>query len=348
MQPPTHPRSRPARERWIARAGLWCLAAGLVAGVAGPCGQALAANPASPQKPALPPLPPPPLLPPPRNPVDALRHLLALSPAGREAALASRSEAQRTYLRKRMGEFDAGTATERELMLRSLQLRYYLLPLMKTSPGDRAPQLRAVPAEDRDVIEERLKAWDRVPLDEQKDLLQNEDALRCFPRFETNNPARQAELLQNLPPEQRTKLEQDLARWHAYPVEQRERMYSQFQQFFSQSSRERTRTLEVLPEGERRQAQRTLETFQKLPAEQRAKCLAAFQKFSTMSSADRERFLRNAARWEAMSTDERQAWRELVAKMPPLPPGLGAPPLPPIPPPMARPPVVSNATPLQP
>jgi len=63
----------------------------------------------------------------------------------------------------------------------------------------------------------------------------------------------------------------------------------------------------------------------------------SFEKFATMSLAERQEFLKSAERWSAMSPNERQSWRNLVARlqsMPPLPPGLGVPPLPRLPPPL--------------
>jgi hypothetical protein len=313
------------------------------------------ATPAAPAKSTpLPPPPPPPLPPPPRNPVDTLRQLLAMNAAERAAALERKPAKQREYLEQRLRDFDALTPAARELQLRSLQLRYYLLPVLKAAPANRAAQLRVIPAEDRKVIEARLEEWDRLPASHQRELLQNENTLRCFPRFETNSPAQQAAALAGVSPERRQQVEEDLVRWRAYTPAQRERMYDHFQQFFALSARQKEKTLKVLPEAERQRMLLTLRAFEKLPSEQRARCIAAFQKFSAMSSADRARFLQNAARWEAMTDAERDAWRDLMARMPPLPPGLGAPPMPPMPPApnrlttLPQTTAVSNAQPAQP
>ena len=50
-----------------------------------------------------------------------------------------------------------------------------------------------------------------------------------------------------------------------------------------------------------------------------------------MAPEERTRFLRNAARWQEMTPTERKTWKELVTKLPPLPPDFNAPPMPPAP-----------------
>ncbi len=298
---------------------------------------------------SLPPAPPPapPRLPPARNPVATLRELLAQTPAQRQIALAGKTEAQRRYLNQRLREFDALDPAQRELRLRLLQLRYFLLPLMRSDASNRVEQLRAVPEEDRQLIADRLRQWDRLPPQQQQQLLQNEQTLRYFPNFETNTPAQQAALLGGFSAQWRRQLEGDLNRWRAYSPEERQRMSAHFQQFFSLSARQKARTLDTLSPAERRQMSDAMKGFENLPAERRAKCIEAFQRFSAMTEAERVTFLANAARWEAMSPEERQAWRQFTARLPPSPPGLGLgspmPPLPPAPP-SRPPPVVATDT----
>ena len=67
-----------------------------------------------------------------------------------------------------------------------------------------------------------------------------------------------------------------------------------------------------------------------------------------MAPGERIQFLKNAARWDAMTSHERQLWRELVHTLPPMPPGFpsGLPPMPPgfeqgMPPPPPLPPNVT-------
>src|SRR5262249_20694609 len=64
---------------------------------------------------------------------------------------------------------------------------------------------------------------------------------------------------------------------------------------------------------------------------QRAECLRSFEKLAGMEPEDRQEFLKSAKLWEQMTGTERQAWKDLLTKLsrlPPVPPGLGFPPVP--------------------
>jgi hypothetical protein len=55
----------------------------------------------------------------------------------------------------------------------------------------------------------------------------------------------------------------------------------------------------------------------------------SFQRLAAMSPQERASFLRNANRWRQLSSEERATWRELVSKVPPMPPEpVPAPPVP--------------------
>jgi hypothetical protein len=83
-----------------------------------------------------------------------------------------------------------------------------------------------------------------------------------------------------------------------------------------------------------------LRRFEQLPAAERVQCVQAFARFASLSLEERRQFLKNAERWQMMSPDDRQNWRELVQTLgtvsPPVPPGMRrfapAAPLPPAPP----------------
>src|SRR5687768_15744779 len=49
------------------------------------------------------------------------------------------------------------------LRLRTLELRWHLLPLLSAAPSNRVVRIQAVPERDRPLIEERLRLWDRLP-----------------------------------------------------------------------------------------------------------------------------------------------------------------------------------------
>ena len=276
-----------------------------------------------------------PPLPVPRPPIEYFRELLSLSPAERERALAEKPDEQKKILLAKFKEYEAMNAEERELRLTVTELRWYLAGLMRIKPADRAERLNKVPAEKRPLVEERLRRWDELSDEHQKEFLDNEMTIQYFLRLQSSTPEQQTNLLQAIPAPYRQKLETDLAQWRSLPSEQRDRMCDRFQQFFELNPKEKQKTLGALSEAERSQMEKTLQTFQKLPPEQRRHCIVSFRKFARMSAEERNQFLKKAGVWENMSASDRKAWRELVNKlpqMPPLPPGLKfEPPLPPSP-----------------
>jgi hypothetical protein len=130
-------------------------------------------------------------------------------------------------------------------------------------------------------------------------------------------------------------LERGIQQWDAMSEGQRRSTLNRFNQFFQLTPPEKQKALETLSEPERRQIEKTLQTFGSLPPAQRAQCIRSFAKFTSLSLEERQQFLKNAERWKLMSPGERQAWRQLVNRLPPpLPPGVrplprGTPPLPP-------------------
>ena len=97
-------------------------------------------------------------------------------------------------------------------------------------------------------------------------------------------------------------------------------MSDQFRQFFELSDQQKKKILGTIPASERQQMEMTLAKFEGLPQEMRQKCINSFTKFASMSAEDRAEFLKNAEHWESMTPTERRAWREVVNKLPPLPP----------------------------
>ncbi len=118
------------------------------------------------------------------------------------------------------------------------------------------------------------------------------------------------------------------------PPEKRQQMYNNFQRFFELTDTDKQKTLNVLSPVERQQMLRTLQAFQRLPKSRRDECLQSFGRFASMTGEERQGFFKNAERWKELSPAERQAWRNLVNRFPPLPPmppELGGPPMPPMP-----------------
>jgi hypothetical protein len=263
----------------------------------------------------------PPMLTKSKSPVDLFRELLAMNPANRENFLTNRPAANRARILAKVREYEALDANERELRLRATELRWYLLPLLHTSPTNRATRLAAIPDDLRPLIKTRLQRWDILPPPLQQEFFESERALRYFSHVDpTNRPP-----MPLMPPGP------GLARGKPLSEEQRQKMAAQFNQFFELTPAEKKKTLNTLSAAERQQMEKTLETFGRLSLPQRQKCLRAFTEFAGLSASEKQEFLKNAQHWSQLSPKERQAWRDLVTHVPdwpPLPPKL-MPPLPP-------------------
>ena len=273
------------------------------------------------QNPALPPNASARLMPPaPKAPVEYFRELLAMNPADLENALAAKPGDHQTVLRQKLAEYQALKPEERELRLRLLELRWHLLPLMRMAQDSRAARLAMVPVRDRVLIEARLKQWDQLSPELQKEFLENENTVYYFLQLQSSSPEQQETLWQSFPAERRQKMEAELAAWRALPPEKRDRMCNQFQEFFELDPRERTKTLNVLSDADRQRLEGALAAFRDLPSAERKQCIEAFRKFANLTGEERNQFLRNAERWQKMSAAERSIWRELVQRVPPMPP----------------------------
>ena len=281
-----------------------------------------------------PPPPPvsPPRPPPAQTPVDRFRGVLGMAAAERERFLADRSPGHREYLQARLAEFDALDATDRELRLQLLTLRHYLLPVLRAEAANRADLLRRVPVAYRELVTDRLAAWDRLPPDQQRELLASESVFAGLPLLDAAGQAARRTDLSGLPASERLRLEAELDRWEDTPPADRARITSQFQTFLTLTERERARTLSRLDASDRERAGRLLQAFGELAPDQRSLSFAALQRLSALPPRERERFLLNAARWQAMAPEERAAWRRLKSKLPPPPPGLIENPPPALPP----------------
>jgi hypothetical protein len=265
----------------------------------------------------------------PKTQVTYFRELLSLSPNELDRALASIAEPARKRLQAKLQEYAALSPDERDGRLRATELRWYLAPLMRTPPTNRIAQLALVPEDYRTLVEERLKLWDLLAPETQRQLQASEWTLRYIVQLQSATGFRQAGATNDLTLSQREKLEQQLDSWLALPPGERERMCDRFQQFFELSPREKEKILGALTDAERGGMDKTLQAFEKLPSEQRSLCVNSFRKFANMTPEGRAHFLKNAGRWKQTPPDDRESWRTVVTKLPPLPPGFGEPQLPP-------------------
>lgn len=206
-----------------------------------------------------------------------------------------------------------------------MELRWHLLQLMSMAPSNRALRIQGLPERDRPLIEERLRLWDKLSPEQQRDVLECEPALQAYASTGRMSASSMVSPLSTNQQERINKSTTYLINLHP---EKRAELYQNFQEFFELSEKEKAKALDsihTLSDAERRQMERTLVTFEKLPRAQREQCIEGFQKFTALSAEEQGLFMRSAARWEAMSPRERQIWRSLVrgkaVPQPPLPPG---------------------------
>lgn len=281
-------------------------------------GSLLAAPAPMPQ--ALPPVPP--------SPIEQFRQWLRLSPGDRQTALAEWPAAKRAVILAKLQAYEALPADERERRLRMLELRWYMRPLMDLPPAERNEQVALVPPRLQQLVRERLEQWDRVDPSTRKQMLEREESRELVTNYfiQLQRGRSQEEVLSKLDETKREQLQQVLQRWSERNSAEQQRLGAQLAGFFELSKEKQSETLGDLPEPERQEMQKTLDAFGKLSPSQRRACVDSFQKFAMMSPTERGQFLRNAARWQAMTQQERDAWKNLVTKLPPLPPEPAVPP----------------------
>ncbi len=272
-------------------------------------------------------LPKPPSIPNAAAPTEVFRKLLAMGEAERASFIAAKPEASQQILRAKVKEYLTLAPAAREARLQSLELRWYMLPLMKLPGAERARAMTALPEDKRSLVEPRLRTWDILPPPLKLEVLENESVVRFFVQAQESGTSHE-ELLRTLSPAQRAQMESDFGRWTNVPPARRERMFANVDRFFGQlDPKARTKTLRKLDEPERAQMQRTLKTFEGLPEAQRQRLVDGFKKFKDLAPADRQAFLKSADQWQTMSDKDRQLWR-LIINQTRRPPALPIPPFP--------------------
>lgn len=267
------------------------------------------------------------------SPVEAFRKLLAMSPSERDSFLTNYPPATRERILDKMQQYQMLPPDFRELRLRVTELRWYLLPLLKTPPEQRAEKLRWVPEPYRDLVRARLEEWEMWPPDLRDEVLEYQSTFSCFVgRDAAGNAVIQQQMAAaDLSEGDRPEVERKLAEWQAMSQAQRQQLFGCFQHYFELSDQEKEKTLGALAQPERGETAKVLGSIEKGSKAQQQAYLAAFRQFAEMSAADRQQFMKNAERWQKMSAEERQAWRDLVQQLE------SSPPLPPLPPGFIRP-----------
>jgi hypothetical protein len=229
-----------------------------------------------------------------RSPVTFFRQLLSMSPADRFNSLTNRTPEARARILAKVHEYLQLSPDERELRLRSTDLRWYLIPLFRMDAASRQARLDQIPGDMRDLVKSRLEQWDLLPPALQQKYLANGHTLPYFAHVEirASSPADSGAAS----------------------------IASQFNQFFELTAAEKQQALSTLSEAERAEMEKTLKSFDQLPPRQRILCVRNYARFAGMNTAERSDFLKNADHWSKMSPKERQTWRDLVAEVPLWPP----------------------------
>lgn len=256
-------------------------------------------------------------------PVATLQELMEMSPEARAQALAKKPEASRKIVEARLKEFDALTPEQRKVRLRLMQLRWELLLLIRSSPADRAQNLKLIREEDRPLINERLEYWDKLSPDLQRWALENEMMLSYFISGEARSTSELTNKLATLSFALREKLTNSMTQWGQFSSQQQRRIYEDFREVFGLAERERQRIVaQSLLTGstkeQREQIDTVLQLFEKLPRSQQEQWMTRFRKFTSMTMEERAQFLQNAERWATMPEKDKERWRQ-VPVLPPLP-----------------------------
>lgn len=269
------------------------------------------------------------------SPIDFFRQLITAQPAEREKLLASKKPELRKVLEDYALSYQAKPAEERELRLRTMELRYHLTSLWQTAPSNRVERLKFVPDRDRPLVEERLKYWDRLSPEDQKEVLKNEPFMREYIGVGVPKSSVNPTSLTGQTSNQFVRTEEQIIRWQAVPDARRSQIQKIFADLFDVTDAEKApEKLQPWPlsEEERQLMERTFTRFKQLTPSQRSACVRNFNRFVSLSPAERREFLVNAEEWQKMKPEDREAWRKLVSKvppMPPLPPSYRLPPIPP-------------------
>jgi hypothetical protein len=250
-----------------------------------------------------------------KPPVQFFRELLSMSPSERSQSLTNRTPEDRKAILAKVREYQSLKPDQRELRLQATELSWYLLRLMRVPAANRQPQIEIIPAGTRKLVEDRLELWDRLSPELQKEFLQKQATVRYFFELAAGGVPIQAGVT-NISRERYRALTNGIEQIRAMPESQRQELFLRFNNFFELTAQEKHRALNTISEPERMQMEKTLRTFGQLTPSQRNRCIQSFEKFAELSVQERNQFLKNADRWKLMTPEQRQAWREVVSKVP--------------------------------
>jgi Protein of unknown function (DUF3106) len=239
-----------------------------------------------------------------------------MTPAQQEAWLTNRPAQVRPQLQSKIQEYEAMTPQARESVLRATELHEYLAYFVNTAPPNRSAQLAQVPSEYRAAINEKLKEFDVLPPELQKEVLAGKSTASYF----LNPGPALTGTVHPVPPPPMLPPPGALQYLNRLPPGDRQKMYTSFRHFFDLNNDDRQKILATLPAEERARVEKTLHELESLPPEQRDHGLQSVSLLAGMTDEQRQAFFQNAALWEKLPQTERQTWRKVVTHLPPLPP----------------------------
>jgi hypothetical protein len=161
------------------------------------------------------------------------------------------------------------------------------------------------------------------------DLQKESLANRMVVEYLSTPEAQQAAILRDLSEAERNDMKARIAKFNTLTAEQRADLDERLNTFFSMPVDKQRQALNRIDDAERVKMKVTLDAFRSLPAPQREVCIRSFSKLANMAPEEQIVFLKNIDRWQAMSPQDRQMWRQVVAIVPPMPaPPAPIPPLP--------------------
>src|SRR5687768_12316874 len=281
-------------------------------------------------EPMQPPLPP--------SPIAEFRGWLTQSPEERKVALAKRSEKSRQMLERKIEEYSALPAIERERRLSASEMQWYLTRLLHMPKSQRDRAMQRVPVPWQPMVMERLAQWDKMSAEVRKQALDH----KLVVEYLSTPTNQQRAVLRSLNTQERDALMQRIEAWKILPAFERERMDERLNDFFNTNPAKQAETLNSFTAAERQIMAKTLDAYRGLTPQQRELCIQSFAQFTTRFAAMKRQeqiaFLKNVERWQEMSQEQRDMWREVVSIVPPMPelpqpqppvPGAAPAPLPP-------------------
>lgn len=254
------------------------------------------------------------------SPIRFFRVLLASAPEEQVRLLATRPAASREVLQQKLQEYRRLPEVDRESKLRALEFHHLMSVLMSAPSSVRSSWLMQVPAEFRQLCTERLRLWNLLPVEIQRNAREREATFRWLTRYENADEEQRKDLINAVPASERTNREMALAQWRSMSAVEREQAWRGARQMFEMSPRDQQRVVSALSESNRVPTAKLVEGLSHLSHREREQCLSGWQRYTQLDPAEQSRLLQAWERWKKMSESEREVWRKLSASVPKPPP----------------------------